>query len=138
MRSAIVSNLNPRLSSAFTSRPRGAFASTVSSRRRLAPRLRFSGSVAISTPHRGDRPDCSLAWLGLPGSLSPAPFQRRPQTAATSKAGAAKKRRLHAEIQPEPMGATTGRNHDGESNIAKCCRAGTLLAGDAKRLSELL
>jgi hypothetical protein len=50
MRSAIVSNLNPRLSNAFTSRPRGAFASTVSSRRCLGPRLRFSSSVAIWPP----------------------------------------------------------------------------------------
>jgi len=73
------------------------------------------------------------ARLALPHSLP-----KEAPTGATFKAGAAKKRRLNAEIQPEPIGATTGRNHDGESNIAKCCRAGTLLAGDAKRLSELL
>src|SRR5712671_1279434 len=52
-RSAIVSSLNPRVSKAFTSRPRGALASTLSTWRCLSVRLWFVGSVTISAPHHG-------------------------------------------------------------------------------------
>jgi len=79
----------------------------------------------------------NLLRSGLPGRLSP-PVPEEAPNRRTSKAGAAKRRRPNAEVQPEPIGATTGRNHDGESNIAKCCKADTLLAGDAKRPPELL
>ena len=88
--------------------------------------------------------------FGLRGHFGP-PTEVIAQTAARNpvgsglsspppvpKASAAKKRRPNVEIQPEPIGAATGRNHDGELNIAKCCRADTQLAGDAKTPPELL
>jgi len=52
-RSAIVSSLNPRVSKAFTSRPRGALASTLSIWRCVSVRPWFLGSVAIPAPYHG-------------------------------------------------------------------------------------
>jgi len=99
------------------------------------PEVLISGLRGHFGPQRRSRSNCSTKSHKIraarPSLSHPFPNEARPEPPKLAGEAAPTEGRNTA-----PIGATTGRNHGRESNIAECCGADTPLVEDGKKLAQ--